>query len=142
MIRELNVIRKHGRASYLHIALAYPSTYVAGMSSLIVHLLYFLLNGYDEVIAERVFHSYPEEISAPKLRSLEWSRKLKDFNTVLFSVHYELDYANIVEMLYEAGIPVFSKSRGEEDPEGEVVHLPSFSSRRESGCGLSHTLST
>jgi len=116
MIRELNVVRKHGRASYLHIAIAYPSTYIAGMSSLVTHLLYFLLNGYDEVIAERVFHSYPEDVKVPKLRSLEWNRRLRDFDIVLFSVHYEIDYANIVEMLYEANIPVFSRDRGEKDP--------------------------
>ena len=116
MLRELNVVKKRGRASDLHVALAYPSTYVAGMSSLITHLLYFLLNGFREVIAERIFYSYPEEAKILELRSLEWKRKLRDFDIVMFSVHYELDYANIVEMLFKSKIPVFSREREEKDP--------------------------
>ena len=116
MFREYNVIRKHGRPSDLHAAIVYPSTYVAAISSLAVHILYYMLNRLDNVIAERVFYKYPEGSGLEKYRSIEFRRKLKDFDILFISVHYEPDYVNIVDMLVNSKIPLYAKDRGNEDP--------------------------
>jgi len=116
LFREYNVIRKHGRPSDLHAAIVYPSTYVAAISSLAVHILYYMLNRLDNVIAERVFYKYPEGSGLEKYRSIEFRRKLKDFDILFISVHYEPDYVNIVDMLVNSKIPLYAKDRGNEDP--------------------------
>ncbi len=105
-IVEKNVIRKRVRRNMLRIAIAYPSSYMVGMSSLSVHLLYYFLNIFDFVYAERVFM----EGSGP-YRSVETGTPLKNFDVILFSVHYELDYVNIVRMLRESGIEPLAGSR-------------------------------
>ncbi|NPA70882.1 MAG: radical SAM protein [Crenarchaeota archaeon] len=98
-IVEENVVRKRLRRGVTRIAIAYPSTYMVGMSSLSIHLLYFLLNSFDDVYAERVFM----EGEGP-YRSVETGTPLKNFDVILFSVHYELDYVNVVRMLERSGI--------------------------------------
>lgn len=116
MFREYNVIRKHGRPSDLHAAVVYPSTYVAAISSLAVHILYYMLNRLDNVVAERVFYKYPEGSGLKKYRSIEFRRKLRDFDILFISVHYEPDYVNIVDMLINSKIPLYAKDRRNKDP--------------------------
>jgi len=116
LFREYNVVKKHGRPSDLHAAVVYPSTYVAAISSLATHILYFMLNRMDSVIAERVFLKYPEESGLERYRSIEFRRKMRDFDILFFSVHYEPDYVNIVDMLVSSKIPLYAKDRGEEYP--------------------------
>lgn len=116
LFREYNVIKKHGRPSDLHTAVVYPSTYVAAISSLATHILYFMLNRMDSVIAERIFLKYPMGSGLESYRSIEFRRKMKDFNILFFSVHYELDYVNIVDMLVNSKIPLYAKDRRKEHP--------------------------
>jgi radical SAM superfamily enzyme YgiQ (UPF0313 family) len=92
------------------IALVYPNSYYLGMSNLGVHALYSRLNGYDNVVAERVFWEGESPLS------LESQRPLSDFAAVLFSVSYELDYFNVVRMLKASGIPLYTKERTESQP--------------------------
>ncbi len=110
-IVEENVIHKRLRRGILRIALAYPSTYMIGMSSLSIHLLYFLLNSFDEVYAERVFM----EGEGP-YRSVETGTPLRNFDVILFSIHYELDYVNMVRMLERSGIYPLRDRRVEKRP--------------------------
>jgi radical SAM superfamily enzyme YgiQ (UPF0313 family) len=93
------------------IALVYPNSYYLGMSNLGVHALYRLLNSYDKVVGERVFW---EGDSAPI--SLESQRPLSDFAAVVFSVSYELDYFNVVNILKSSGIPFYAQERNESQP--------------------------
>ena len=103
---EKNVYRKKVSRSTVRIAIAYPSTYQVAHSSLSVHLLYNMLNQYDDVYAERVVM----EGEGP-YRSIETGTPLREFDIVMFSVHYELDYVNIVRMLLESGIPARREER-------------------------------
>lgn len=114
--REFNVISKRGSPRSIKVAIAYPSTYTAAISSLIIHILYFLLNSYREVIAERVFLEYPRNSGLEKYRSIESRRSLRNFNIILFSVHYEPDYVNIVDMIISSKIPLNWWDRDEKDP--------------------------
>ncbi len=93
----------------------YPSFYRVGVSSLSIHMLYNLLNSMDDVLCERAFYDSRLHPSAPPV-SIESRRRLKNFNIIFFSVHYELDYRNIVEMLIQSSIPPLNKDRGVEDP--------------------------
>ncbi|MFC1901298.1 radical SAM protein, partial [Chloroflexota bacterium] len=110
--RETGTIRKDwgGR---LPIALVYPNSYYVGMSSLGIHAIYSLLNGYPDIVCERLFLEKGDK--APLL-SLESGRKLADFAVVAFSVSYELDYFNTVKILKESGIPLYAADRDEHHP--------------------------
>jgi radical SAM superfamily enzyme YgiQ (UPF0313 family) len=92
------------------VALVYPNSYYLGMSNLGVHAVYSLLNGYDNIVGERVFWEGESPIS------LESQRPLADFAVVVFSVSYELDYFNVVSILKASGIPLYAKDRNESYP--------------------------
>jgi radical SAM superfamily enzyme YgiQ (UPF0313 family) len=106
---ERGTIRKDwgGR---LPIALVFPNTYFVGMSSLALHSLYRLWNARDDAICERVF------TDARPATSLESGAPLDYFPVVAFTVSYEMDYFNVVEILRSAGIPLRSGDRDEVHP--------------------------
>jgi len=109
-MEEINVVRKPYRRGLLQAAVAYPSLYVAAVKSLSVQMLYFLLNSFDEVAAERFVLSRPRG-EEPPARSIEGGRALEDFWLILFSVHYEPDYVNIVRLLRAGGVHPLARSR-------------------------------
>ncbi len=92
------------------VALVYPNSYYLGMSNLGVHAVYSLLNGYDNVVCERVFWEGESPLS------LESQRPLSDFAAVVFSISYELDYFNVVSILKASGIPLYAQDRDESQP--------------------------
>lgn len=95
------------------VALVYPNSYYLGMSNLGVHALYRLLNGYDNIVGERVFWE-PENRDNPSPPiSLESQRPLSDFAAVVFSISYELDYFNVVSILKSGGIPLYAQDRSQ-----------------------------
>ncbi|MGC9196113.1 MAG: radical SAM protein [Syntrophobacteraceae bacterium] len=98
------------------IALAFPNRYALGMSNLGFQYVYSAFNRFETVVCERVFYPEPEDVpliaQAPgRLLSVESQRSLQDFDLVAFSVPYENDYTNLVEMLRFAGIPARSAER-------------------------------
>ncbi len=112
MVKELNVIKKHFRRGMIRVALVYPNVYEVMSSSLFINLAYYLLNSYDHILVERFFlkNSFGEE---PFPRSIESGTPLSDFDIILFSVHYEPDYVNIVRILQAANIePLRNKRKG------------------------------
>ena len=115
ILEEHNVVIKDLRRAEVKVAVAYPSLYRVAISSLSFHMLYYGLNNYDFVAAERVVFDrqlYPNLA----FKTLESKSPLKVFDAIVFSVHYEMDYANIAFLLQRSGIPVFSKDRSEGDP--------------------------
>ena len=103
---ELNVIRKDFRKIQLKIALCYPNLYQVGIASFAIQLLYSLFNSFENVQCERFYHT-------PKIppTSIESGQSLKNFDIVCFSLQYELDYINMLEMLSLANIPLQSNER-------------------------------
>ncbi len=100
----------------LPIALVYPNSYYLGMSNLGIHTIYGLLNGYPDVVCERVFwERESREKNLPPL-PLESGRPLNDFAVIAFSVSYELDYFHVVKVLRASGIPLFAADRNEKHP--------------------------
>ena len=98
----------------LPIALVYPNSYYIGMSSLGVHAIYSLLNSYDDIVCERAFQENRDNLTPPL--SLESQRPLSDFAILAFSVTYELDYLNVVQLLKASGIPLYASDRDERHP--------------------------
>lgn len=110
--RELNACVKDTRRVEHLFAFCYPSTYRAGMTGLATHLFYSLLNGRDDTSCERYFRF---DVPAPD-RSVETGRPLRDNHIVGFSLSYEEDILNLVQMLTLGGVTVEAKSRGEDEP--------------------------
>ena len=98
------------------IALAFPNRYAVGMSNLGFQYVYEALNGFETVVCERVFYPEREDLAMVRqvpggLLSVESQKPLLDFHLVAFSVPFENDYANLVEMLQLAGIPARARDR-------------------------------
>jgi len=105
--------RKDWRKVDLRFAFVYPNVYRVGMSSFATQLLYFLLNSREDVVCERCFLPYQKKIIPS---SLESGHNLREFDVVGFSLQFETDYVNVVDMLRRSGIPLHSKDRSKEDP--------------------------
>jgi radical SAM superfamily enzyme YgiQ (UPF0313 family) len=99
----------------LHIALIYPNSYYLGMSNLGFQTVYGLLNSYDDIVCERAFWE-PNKDKAETPLSMESQRPLPDFDVLAFSISYELDYFNVVQILKSSGIPIFAADRDESHP--------------------------
>src|SRR5512135_3083276 len=109
------------RGAEVEIALAYPNTYHIGMSNLGMHQIYSLLNKRDDTSCERVFLPDDEDTeeygaSNTKLFSLESKRPVRGFDIMAFSVSFEQDYLNILEMLRLAGVHADKRERTGDDP--------------------------
>jgi radical SAM family uncharacterized protein len=118
---EWNSVVKEWENTPIKIALAYPDTYEIGMSNIAVPILYEILNGEADVLAERVYTPWVDmesELREHKipLFSLESKNPLKDFDIIGFSLGYELCYTNVLNMLDLAGIPVLASERDDSHP--------------------------
>ncbi len=98
------------------IALIYPNSYYIGMSNLGLHAIYKLLNSYSEVVCERAFWERESQAEQLPPVSLESQRPLSDFAVLAFSITYELDYFNVVQILRASGIPLYAADRDERHP--------------------------
>jgi radical SAM superfamily enzyme YgiQ (UPF0313 family) len=106
-IQETNIIKKPTYSSeYIKFALIYPNQYRAGISNYAIQLIYRLLNKENSISCERVFW---EDQSV--IKSIENGTKLEEFDVIGFSIQYELDYFNIVEILKKASIPILARIR-------------------------------
>jgi len=98
------------------IALIYPNSYYIGMSNLGLHAIYKLLNSYSEVVGERAFWEKANRAELSLPISLESQRPLSDFAVLAFSINYELDYFNVVQILRASGLPLYATDRDERHP--------------------------
>ena len=100
----------------LPVALAYPNTYYVGMSSLALQILYRTFNEHPEVVCERVFWDKGGAAARRPLLSLETQQRVDEFAVWAFTISYEMDYFNVVEMLRQAGVPPLAADRDERWP--------------------------
>ncbi|MDO8491527.1 MAG: radical SAM protein [Dehalococcoidia bacterium] len=98
------------------VALVYPNSYRVGMSNLGLQTLYKLFNSHRDIVCERVFWEGRPTPQKTSLLSLETQRPLTDFPVLAFTVSYELDYFNIVQVQKASGIPPLAADRNEEHP--------------------------
>ncbi len=103
--RELNAVYKR-RYTY-HVAILNPTVYRASLSSLGLQIMYYMLNKYPEVYAERVVVDCRNDV----LRSIETGTPISKFDLILATAYYELDYPAIARILIESGLGVSRLSR-------------------------------
>jgi radical SAM superfamily enzyme YgiQ (UPF0313 family) len=115
-------VMKEPRAGDVRFALCYPDIYEIGMSYLGFFLLYELLNSIDGVWCERCFapwldmDEYLRSRDIP-LFTLESHTPLGQMDVVGFSLGYELNVTNVLNMLSLSRIPI----RADEREEGPLV---------------------
>ncbi|WP_044245003.1 radical SAM protein [Chondromyces apiculatus] len=97
------------------IALAYPSPYNAGMSSLGYLQIYKAIQSEPGMACERAFLP-DEEHAKEKPLTYEGLRPLGDFPVIALSVAYELELAGVVRLLDGAGIPALREERDRRQP--------------------------
>ncbi len=100
----------------LPFALIYPNSYFIGMSNLGIHVIYSFLSSYGKVVCERAFWEKENQAQQLPALSLESQRPLSDFAILAFSISYELDYFNVVQILKAGGIPLYAADRDERHP--------------------------
>ena len=93
------------------LALAYANTYHVAMSSLAFQRVYELVHRRPEWSCERFF----TDGSGMPL-SVEGRRPIDDFRCIAFSVSFEADYVNLLQMLDRARIPLRRHERRPWDP--------------------------
>ncbi|HEY80371.1 MAG TPA: radical SAM protein [Anaerolineae bacterium] len=113
--REIGAVHKDwgGR---LVVALAFPNTYYVGMSSLALQALYRGFNAFPDVACERVFWDKGGYEARRPLLTLESGRRVAEVDVWAFTISYEMDFFNVVEMLRQAGAPPLARDRDEAWP--------------------------
>ena len=114
------IIKPAGQAR-IRFALAYPNTYYVGMSNLGLQTMYRVINHRPDTVCERVFLPDCEQLAGKaagdtSLVSLESQRPMSDFHLMGFSVSYENDYVNLLQMLEGAHLPLLASERDERHP--------------------------
>jgi radical SAM superfamily enzyme YgiQ (UPF0313 family) len=101
--------------------LVFPDIYDIGMSNLDLPILYDLLNQRSDVSAERAYSPWSDMEAAlrsppPPPYSLETKHPLAAFDILGFTLSCETLYANTLNVLDLADIPLFSAERTAEHP--------------------------
>jgi len=114
--QEWNLTQKDFDRSNIRFALCFPDLYEIGMSNLGIRIIYGILNNMPDVVCERFFScdSDMEQNLRDKNReiySLESKRRLKEFDLIGFSLGYELDYTNVLNILELGALPLESSLR-------------------------------
>ena len=118
---EQNIVIKNLEEEKVKFVFSFPDVYEVGMSHLGMHILYNLINDKDGFICERAFAPWVDmekEMRAENipLFTLENKEEVRNFDFLGFTLQYEMSYANILNMLDLAQIPIFSSRRTEKDP--------------------------
>lgn len=118
---ELNIVKKDWGQISLRVALIFPDLYEIGMSHQGLQILYHLLNGQPDVLAERAYTPAPDmeqllRSTDRPLFSLETHHPLGEFDMLGITLPYELCYTNILTVLDLAGLPFRSEDRDESHP--------------------------
>lgn len=93
-------------------ALIYPNSYPIASSSLSFHELFKSLNRSRNINCERFFY----ERSFKRFFSLDTLKRLDEFRIWAFSIHYETDVLNFVDILKNFKIPLRKEERGPYHP--------------------------
>ncbi|NLD44766.1 MAG: TIGR03960 family B12-binding radical SAM protein [Chloroflexi bacterium] len=114
--QEWNSVTKDWAGVRVSLGLAYPDLYEIGMSNLGLGILYDLVNRRTDLVAERIYAPWDDMEALMRaedvpLFSLETRRTLDEFDVIGFSLQYELNYTNVLNMLDLAGLPVWAAER-------------------------------
>ncbi|AMD17898.1 radical SAM protein [Methanobrevibacter sp. YE315] len=108
MLYEKNIYKKNHKKIDIKLGLAYPNIYRTAMSSLGYNILYNQINERENTLCERIIF--------PSTKSIESNTPSKYFDILSFSLQFEEDYFNVLDMLKRAEIPLKRKDRTKDDP--------------------------
>ncbi len=111
-VREFNAVVKDSSRVDVLFGYCYPSTYRAGMTGLALQILYSILNKREDTSCERYFRHQTRSPAS----SMETGRRLRDNHIVGFTLTYEEDILNLIQMLEIGTIPILRETRTEDDP--------------------------
>ena len=111
-LKEFNTTVKDSSSVDVLFGYCYPSTYRAGMTGLALHIFYAILNSREDTSCERYFRY---DTTSPAL-SVESRRPLRENHIIGFSLTYEEDIINLVQMLEYGNIPILAEERTNDDP--------------------------
>ncbi len=118
---ELNMIKKDLDSINLHGVLCFPDLYDIGMSHFGLQILYHIVNQRQNWALSRSFNPWADaeklmrDLKIP-LYTLEYFTPVREADWIGFSVQYELQFTNLVNMLDLAGINILCKDRLEHEP--------------------------
>ncbi len=103
------------------IVLSYPDVYEIGVSNPALQILYSHLNDATPAFAERAYCPWPDmadlmRADSVPLWTLETFAPVAECDLWGFTLPHELCYANVLEMLDLAGVPLHAAERIGEDP--------------------------
>ena len=118
---EFNSVTKDWDAATVRFVFAYPDVYDIGMSNMGIGILYDILNKHDDVVCERTYAPWSDMEDEMRredmpLWTLETRHAVREADIFGFTLQYEMNYTNVLNMLDLAGIPVWSKDRTDEHP--------------------------
>ncbi|MCL1898300.1 MAG: TIGR03960 family B12-binding radical SAM protein [Micrococcales bacterium] len=110
-----------GQGPTLRWCLAFPDAYEVGLPNQGLAILYEVLNGRPDTLAERAYTPRQDMEQAMRqaalpLFTLDSHRPVSSFDIVGVSLSTELGYTNLLTMLDLAGLPLHSQDRTENDP--------------------------
>ncbi len=112
-----------GRAAgeRLKVLLVFPDTCEVGVSNLGIRILGAALMGMKDVLVDYCFAPWPDFEEQLRRRdvpllSLCHCIPVREFDVVGFSLQYELQYSNVLNMLDLGGVPLMSAARKDSDP--------------------------
>lgn len=118
---EVNSVMKDKKAIDIRFCMCFPDVYEVGMSHLGIQILYDMFNKREDTWCERVYSPWVDldKIMREKqisLFALESQDPIRNFDFLGITLQYEMCYTNILQILDLAGIPLWAKERGENDP--------------------------
>ncbi|MBN1756051.1 TIGR03960 family B12-binding radical SAM protein [bacterium] len=113
---EIGSIRKEHKPSTLKCALCFPEIYEIGASNFGGRIIYHIVNSQPDLLMERFYAPWVDmrDLLLQKklpLFSLESRSPLSEFEVIGFSLHYELTFCNVLEMLRLGNIPILADER-------------------------------
>ncbi|GGF58218.1 B12-binding domain-containing radical SAM protein [Marmoricola endophyticus] len=102
-------------------ALMYPDAYEVGLPNQGVQILYEVLNGAQDTLAERTYAVWPDLEALMREHGIgqftvDSHRLVRDFDVLGVSFATELGYTNLLTALDLAGIPLHARDRTDADP--------------------------
>jgi radical SAM family uncharacterized protein len=118
---EWNAVVKPWDEATVRMVLAYPDVYEVGMSNIGLQILYDIVNRRSEALCERAFAPWPDMEARMRaqdipLYALESRHALSEFDLIGFSLPYELNTTNVLNMLDLGGLPVRAADRDGRHP--------------------------
>lgn len=118
---EWNAPCKDFEKCNIKFALCFPDLYEVGMSNLGLRIIYAVLNNIEDTCCERFFAPGLDmenilRSQGKEILSLENKKRLKDFDIIGFSLSYELNYTNVLNILDLGKINLKASLRACDEP--------------------------